>query len=206
MSKYNSVILSVFVLIVLLTSCYPDNEIYPEETDTVYTTYLPGTNFNEMKYYLIVDSVLRMDSEDLFGSMQFDDLILNRLEQNLQARGYENASGNDSVDFMVVVTDLSRLDITYYWAWLPYGYLYPNYSNEDMNAYYPLPPPTNILVNAGSGILVDILEYNDVAVNDTTLVYWRGITNGVQSQYMETRMRSNIDRMFFQSPNLKSLK
>jgi len=208
MSKYNTIIVSVFALIIFMTSCYPDDEIYPEETDTVYTTYLPGTNFNDMKYYLIVDSVFRMDSAGLFGNNQYDELIINRLEQNLQARGYENASGQDSseVDFMVVVTDISRLDITYYWSWLPYGYLYPDYSDETMNAYYPLPPPTNVLVGAKTGMLIDILEYNYENPSDTTHVYWRGVSNGVQTQSMEWRITSNIDRMFFQSPNLKSLK
>lgn len=208
MRKYSSIFLSVFALIILMTSCYPDNDIFPEETDTVYTTYLPGTNFNNMKYYLIVDSVFRIDSVGLFGNNQYDELILSRLEQNLQARGYEKANGQDSskVDFMVVVTDVSQLDITYYWSWLPYGYLYPNYTNEAINAYYPLPPPTNILVGARTGILVDILEYNYKNSTDTTNVYWRGLSNGIQTQYMETRITSNIDRMFFQSPNLKSLK
>jgi len=208
MIRYSRFLAGIIVLIFFMASCYPDNEIYPEETDTVYTTHLPGTNFNNMKYYLLVDSILRMDSAGLFGNNQYDEMILSRIEQNLNSRGFENAKDQDSskVDFRVVVTDISRLDITYYWSWLPYGYLFPDYTNEDMNAFYPLPPPTNVLIGARSGILVDLIDYQYHTTKDTSNVYWRGVSNGVQTKFMESRIVSNIDRMFLQSPNLKSLK
>lgn len=193
---------------VMLTACYPDYEIYPEETDTVYTTYLPGTDFSEMKYYLMVDSILRRDTNlSWFGNDQYDDLILTRLKQNLELRGFKDAGGMDTVDidFKVVITDISSLDIAYYWAYLPYGYLYADYMNEDMNAFFPLPPPDHIFVNAKTGLLVDLISYEE-PVSDTSEVYWRAITNGAQTSYMEARLKANIDKMFFQSPHLKSFK
>jgi hypothetical protein len=192
----------------ILTACYPDNEIYPEETDTVYTTYLPGTDFSQMKYFVMVDSILRRDTNlKWFGNEQYDDLIMARYQQNLELRGFKNAEGIDTVDvdFMVVISDISSLDITYYWSYLPYGYLYPDYNNASFNAFFPLPPPSNIIVNAKTGLLVDILAYEE-QVSDTTKVYWRAITNGAQTTFMETRLKTNIDKMFIQSPNLKSLK
>ncbi len=193
---------------ILLSACYPDHEIYPEETDTVYTTYLPGTDFSEMKYFVMVDSILRLDSYlNNFGNEQYDDLILSRFKQNLERRGYKDAAGIDTVDidFKVVITDVSGLDITYYWAYLPYGYLYTGYFDDDLNAYFPLPPPDQILVQAKTGLLVDFLNYQE-PISDTSEVYWRALTNGAQSTFMEARIQLNIDKMFIQSPNLKSFK
>lgn len=208
MYKSGVLLINLMVSFLIFTSCYPDNEIYPEETDTVYTTYLPGTDFDSMKYYLLVDSVLRLDSNDFFSNSQYDDLIISRFENNMNKRGFENVAENDSnqIDFMIVITDISQLDITYYWSWLPYGYLYPTYTNGELNAFYPLPSPTNIVVSARTGFLVDILEYDYQQSSDTTKVIWRGISRGAQTQFMDTRIKSNIDRMFLQSPNLKSLK
>lgn len=206
MNKYRILILILAIPIIVFTSCYPDNKITPEETDTVYTNWLPGTEFGEMKYYLIVDSVLRYDSSDLFGNSQYDELILSCFEENLESRGFKNAAGQDSslVDFLVLITDVSHMDITYYWSWFPYGYLYPGFYDEDLNAFYPLPPPTSIVIGTRSGILADLIEYNYQQTMDTSAVYWRGLSNGVLTDGMDSRIKSNIDRMFIQSPNLKS--
>lgn len=140
------------------------------------------------------------------GNSEYDELILRHFEENLKLRGFENAKGQDSseVDFLVLVTDISHIDITYYWAWFPYGYLYPDFQDDDLNAFYPLPPPTSIIVGARSGIMVDLLDFNYEETKDTSVVYWRGLNYGVFSHNMDSRIKSNIDRMFFQSPNLKS--
>lgn len=208
MKKGKVSLIFVLAILFIFPSCYPENEIFLEETDTVYTTHLPGTDFNSMKYFILNDSVLRMDTADYFGNSQYDNLIFTRFKENMMKRGFEQVSEQNAnqVDFVVYISDVSYLDITYYWARLPYGYLYPNLSEQESNAFYPLPPPTNIMVGARASYMIDILDYNDQDVSDTTYVLWRGLTHGVQSSSMNSRIANNIDQMFYQSPNLKSLK
>lgn len=192
----------------ILQGCYPDQEIFPEETDTVYTTYLPGTPFYDLEYYMINDEILRSDTTDFLGNNQYDASILSRVELNLNSRGFKKAVNQDSslIDFFVIVSDLSRIDIAYYWHYIPYGYLYPNSNDFDNNAFYPLPPPDNISVMAVNGLLIDFIYNEYQTEQDSSKVIWRGMTNGIHQSNMEERIIYNIDKMFFQSPYLKSNK
>lgn len=197
------------LILILLNACYPDSAIYPEETDIVYTNYASGVDFQGIKYYTMHDSVLRISEEakSIPYFSDYDDLLINHFETNLQKRGYVKVDEQDSIpaDIVIVISDLSYIQVNYYWNYIPYGYFYPQYYNEDMNAFYSLPHPSSVLVSSSSYIMVDMLEYISPSVADTAQVYWRGISNGVLTSNMEARLINNIDRMFVQSPYLKPL-
>lgn len=206
--KHMRTIYYLFILL-LLNACYPDSIIYPEETDIVYTNYSSGVDFQSIKYYKMPDSVMRISEEAQSNTYfsDYDDLLINHFAANLQKRGYVRVGEQDSIpaDIVIIISDLSYIQVNYYWNYIPYGYFYPQYYNEDMNAFYSLPPPSGVLVSSSSYIMVDMLENISSNATDTAQVYWRGISNGVLRSNMEARLINNIDRMFVQSPYLKPL-
>lgn len=206
--KHFRYIYFVFILL-FFNACYPDSGIYPEETDLVYTNYTSGVDFAQIKYYKMHDSVLRIseEGENYKYFSDYDELLMSHFENNLQLRGFVNVDEQDSLqaDVLVVISDLSYVQVNYYWYYIPYGYFYPDYYDEDMNAYYPLPPPSMVTFSTSSFIMVDMLEYHPTESNDSLQIYWRGIGEGILTPNMESRLVNNIDRMFLQSPYLKAL-
>ena len=204
----------VLFMILGLSGCYPDSSIPPEESDTVYTSYDKNADFYNYKYYQLSDSVLRIDNqgEMISGKGRYDDLILSRVDRNLQALGYINIELNDTLkaDVSIIVSDLSYVSVTYYWDYFPYWYYYQwwdNYPTDEngmpYDAYYPLSPPTGILASSQSNILVDMVESDFEPNQESVSIYWRGLTTGIYGAYMESRLLRNIDQMFYQSPYLK---
>ncbi|NPD45207.1 MULTISPECIES: DUF4136 domain-containing protein [unclassified Lentimicrobium] len=202
--KYNYFYL--IVLAMLVSSCYPDAGISPAETDTVRTSFVSGTDFSLFTYYQIADSVIRIDNEGnvYYEWMKYDEAILNQVDKNLQTKGYLNiADFPDSIaDFNVVVSDLSAVQISYYWSYFPYGSYY--WGSEQANGYYPMPPPDYMFVSATSYIMVDITDSDPILVTDIP-IYWRGIAQGIYSSEMGTRITNSIDIMFIQSSYLSCL-
>ncbi len=212
MTKLRNII--VLFIILGLSGCYPDSSIPPEESDTVYTSYNKDADFYNYKYYQISDSVLRIDDygEVVMGQGRYDDLILRRVNQNLQSLGYINIAVNDTLkaDVSIIVSDLSFLSISYYWNYIPYGYYYQwwdNYPTDEndvfYDAYYAISAPAGIFASAQSNIMIDMVESDFEPNQESVSIYWRGLTTGIYSAYMESRLLKNIDQMFYQSPYLK---
>lgn len=200
---------NLFVLIIialLFTSCYPDAKISPAETDTVSTSYVRGTPFSDFKYYQLVDSVMRIDNAGNVDYEEgiYDQLIIERMNKNLQIREYENVTNfpDSTADFHVIISDLSSIQVSYYWSYIPYGSFYWGY--DQSNGFYSTPLPNYVTVSANSYYMVDIIEANSVKSSDIP-IFWRGIMQGIYTQSMDKRLQDNLDIMFIQSPYLKSL-
>jgi len=196
-----------FFLLIQLNACYPDADIYPEETDIVYTSLADGVDFSTIKYYRMYDSVLRFSEEGLKHqySSDYDELLISHFEENLKLRGFVKVEEQDSMnaDVILVISDLSYVQLSYYWCCMPYGHE-SSYA-ELKDSHYSKPPPGTFLMHASSFIMIDMLANNPSQEDDTAEVYWRGISNGLLSPPMENRLTNNIDRMFLQSPYLKAL-
>jgi len=196
----------LIILAILVSSCYPDAGISPAETDTVNTSFVKGTDFSVFKFYQITDSIMRIDPEGnvYYERGKYEESILNRLDRNLQTRGYLNiVDYPDSIaDFNVVVSDLSAVQVSYYWSYIPYGRFCWGY--EEANGFYPLPPPDYMFVSATSYLMVDIIDVN-LSLMSEIPIYWRGIVQGIYSSEMEARITNSIDVMFIQSPYLSCL-
>jgi len=203
---------SLLLLIVFfMGGCYPDSEISPEESDTVQTSYLPGTNFSKFTYYKMPDSVLRSGNY-IYSKGPYDDLILQKIDVNLKARGYQRLLAQDTTtaDFYIIVSDLSFISISYYWNYIPYWYYYPDYyfpfddNGNYYDAYFSLAPPSSVSWFPQSNFMVDMVENRLISEDGNLPIYWRGITTGVMDTGMQDRLARNIDQMFFQSPYLKT--
>jgi len=204
----------VLFVLISLGGCYPDSEISPDESDTVKTSYLKGTDFSQLKYYQMPDSVLRVDDSGNYVSRrgQYDELILQRVDDQLQARGFQKLIASDTMqaDFYMIVSDLSYVSLSYYWNYIPYWYYYPDYyfpTDEDgnyYNAYFAENPPTAISCFPQSNVMIDMVEARFAPSQGNVPIYWRGLATGIAGAYMSDRMTRNIDQMFFQSPYLKT--
>jgi len=195
-------LLGLIVIWLLLGGCYPDSSISPEESDAVFTFRDKDFDFSEQAYYYLVDSVLRYNNEGEYveDKGQYDNLILSRVKENLDARGFISKEEYDSTSLRVLVSDMSAVSIISYWEYIPYWSYY--YCDEVSYPYCPWQAPTAVSFVSQSNILVDIVCPEVSIKNDTINVAWRGITNGIYNSSMEARLKRNIDQMFYQSPYL----
>ncbi len=201
-------IIGVFVLI-LLGGCYPDLSISPVESDSVYTNRHPDAHFTEYKYYRLADSVLRLNEygEFILGEGQYDQLIIDQVEENLNSRGFIKLVEGDimKADIDVYISDLSAISVMQFWNYVPYWY-YTLGDDSNADAYYPIAPPTSVMQIPISSIMVDMVQHapSTTKEDDTLSIYWRGLCSGIYDIEMDSRMVRNINQMFFQSPYIKS--
>jgi len=201
-------------IIVFLAGCYPESNILPEESDTVYTNAHPDANFHNYKYYQLADSVLRINDygETIVIRGTYDQLVIDRVAENLNANGFVRVTDKDTItaDVDVFISDLSSITITQFWNYIPYWYYtgLNSYNSETAYAYFPLGFPTSQLIALRSNIIVDMVDHEAVIIDNQTTypVYWRAVTTGVYNNNMYSRLVRNIDQMFFQSPYLKASK
>jgi hypothetical protein len=176
-------------------SCYPGDPITPADTDVVATFYNPAADFSSLMTYAMPDSVLQVADPDLDAgniSRQFDQLILDRIEQNLLQLGYTKVANPADADVLVLPFVSSTTWISggcyYYWGyWYPYpGYCYP------------------VAYTYTTGSLV--IAMSDQNNSDETNALWVAGINGLMSESttadISRRINTNIDQAFRQSPYL----
>ena len=212
---------SAFLLLVVpgLLSCYNSSEdIFLEDLDIVVTSYDESYDFGQARTFILPDSVVRItgegdDPSDDDGG-QFDELILDRIRQNLLDLGYTEESDpeNNASDLVVVVQTLvvDNYVITDpyffwdYWGWYPWfpGYGYgPGYG-----WYYPYP----VVVGAYTTgtIFINMFDPLQVGTQDQQIPnVWLGALNGVlegSTSGLQARIARGIDQAFDQSPYLEN--
>jgi hypothetical protein len=119
-------------------SCYPDHGLTTTDYDAVMTFFNKSTDFGQLQNVRLVDTVLHLvspGSKDEI-SRAYDALILNTVESNLIAAGYNVIRDLDSsnVDAVVLVgVTTSTYYVAYgggygcYWPYSYYCYGYPPY-------------------------------------------------------------------------------
>ena len=212
---------SAFLLLVVpgLLSCYNSSEdIFLEDLDIVVTSYDESYDFGQARTFILPDSVVRItgegdDPSDDDGG-QFDELILDRIRQNLLDLGYTEESDpeNNASDLVVVaqtlVVDNYVITDPYffwdYWGWYPWfpGYGYgPGYG-----WYYPYP----VVVGAYTTgtIFINMFDPLQVGTQDQQIPnIWLGALNGVlegSTSGLQARIARGIDQAFDQSPYLEN--
>ena len=205
MPMFRNIIIGFILLI--LVGCYPDSSISPAESDTVYTYRRPDVDFADYKTYHLIDSILRIDDYIDLNNTEgpYDQLILQRVEENFNARGYVKLIGDnaENASVNIYVSDLSAINIVQYWNYIPY-WIFTNDAYVQGTAYFPVSLPSSTLIVPESNIIIDMIPNDFVTIPEDTLkVYWRGVTKGIYDINMQDRLIRNIDQMFFQSPYLK---
>jgi predicted small lipoprotein YifL len=192
------------VLLTALAGCYPKGPIYYSDSDLVATNYDNGFNFDEQNTYALPDSVIHVvdpDERDPEIDRTYDQTILDRLESNMDARGYVKVDDPFDADFILqpYVWSATSTGVIYdygYWGWYyPYGGFYP---------YYPW--GGYVYSYTYGTVLVDIIDKNGIDIQEEFIpVVWTGALNGALSDNISdvrNRIRDGIDQCFEQSPYL----
>jgi hypothetical protein len=182
--------------VLVLQSCYPYDELTPEETDIVATFYDDATNFANLVTYSMPDTVFEIDSN---GDIVVADIsstneqaILNAIRTNMDEMGFTEetvtpASANVFIaSFVASSTWVSGGCYGGYYSWY-----YP---------YYSWCYPVAYTYTTGS-----ILIVMSVPDNTNPISVWIAGINGLLEDYnanVTSRINENINQAFVQSPYL----
>jgi hypothetical protein len=188
--------------VIVLQSCYPYDDLTPEDTDVVVTFYDEGTNFTNLVTYAIPDTIYTFNSsgdivpsEDISSSSA--NQILTSLNNNLQESGYTPQQGNQAdadVHVFALVTSSTWVSGGCYGGY--WSYWYP---------YYGWCYPVAYTYTTGSLFVVML---NPAKTGDSQAVWFAGV-NGILSSTNASnasRINSDIDQAFNQSPYLRGSK
>lgn len=188
--------------VIVLQSCYPYDDLTPEDTDVVVTFYDDATNFTNLVTYAIPDTIYTFNSsgdivpsEDISSSSA--NQILTSLNNNLQEMGFTPQQGNQAdadVHVFALVTSSTWVSGGCYGGY--WSYWYP---------YYGWCYPVAYTYTTGSLFVVML---NPAKTGDSQSVWFAGV-NGILSSTNASnasRINSDIDQAFNQSPYLRGSK
>jgi hypothetical protein len=208
------------VAIMFLSSCYPGDTVTYADLDLVTTVYDKETNFQELATFAMPDTIVQIkdtldpsNNEDL--SRAYDDLILDKIRQNMVADGFEDVTGQETVEPDVVLT-VSAMATTSYYAWSYYPYYWGWYGgwywkSTEYYPYYPYYPwggYTYVSSYTSGTLIMQMSDMRNVtAESDSVRAVWLGAVNGLMGSTNKTdivtRLTNSIDQAFDQSSYLK---
>lgn len=207
------IVLWVLALTVFFSACRPSALEYITDYDLVVTNYNPDYNFSAVNTYFLPDSVVFITDNPGQVDHRYDNAILASVKRNLDALGWTQlpAAPGNKADVVVLVgaaaaTYASCASYCWYcyWGWYPgWGYYPPAWGPGWGWGY----PPTTICSSYSTGsVFVSITNPDDAAANKMP-VEWTGVMNGLlegSESSIKSRLSTNIDQMFTQSPYLKN--
>ena len=223
--RFSISILLAFALpigMLMLSSCYPDDNLTTSQTDVIMTGYYDSVDFTTLKTYYMSDTVfpMREDTSD-HSLIKYNDDIIAAIASNMAKYGYtrvfDTLSGFPDVKIASSAITVKNINIYYpsypYWGWgWGWGwkssprsaeYYYPGYPGYNPPGYW---PPYYTSYTTGT-LLIEMADPSDYRVvnNDTvTPVYWGAGINGVLSGSDKNRIIELIDKSFELSPQIKT--
>ena len=213
-------------IIIMLTSCYPDDNLSVSETDIVMVGYYDSVDFKTLKTYFMSDTVypVRDDTSD-HSLIKYNDKIISTIAANMEAYGYTRLleATTDTPDIRISSASITVKNVTvgywypYYpgWGW---GWGWKKSTSRDTDYYYPgypgyYPPgygwgyPYYSSYTTGTLLIemADPVDYRVVKNDTVTPIYWSGGINGVLSSGSdEKRVIDGINKAFELSPEIKT--
>jgi len=183
--------------VVVLQSCYPYDDQTSADSDVVATFYDDATNFSQLVTYFMPDSVFEIDSNgditpaDINGNTE--NQILNAINNNLEEMGFQMAPTQNTADVVVEALVTSSTWVSggcyggYYSYWYPYyGWCYP------------------VAYTYTTGTILIVMS---VPGNNSFKTVWIAGLNGIVSGTVSSsRLNTDIDQAFNQSPYLRGSK
>ncbi|MGB5847829.1 MAG: DUF4136 domain-containing protein [Ignavibacteriaceae bacterium] len=178
----------------LFNSCYPGETLTAADSDVVATFFNPNADFSTKMTYAIPDSIDRIDKDGnpVSDPGQFDAQIISRIKQNLNGLGFTEQQNPANADVLVVAFINKTTWASggcYQWGygwWYQYGgYCYP------------------VVYTYSTGTLLIVMA--DRQSQGSTDALWVAGINGLledASSGIETRLATNINQAFNQSPYL----
>lgn len=198
----------------LLASCTPESGLQTaDDYDVVITLYDKEADYGSIRTYLMPDSVVHFQNPESPGqplSRDYDDLILERVEYNLQAIGYRKETDPEErePDIIVMVSATSSEWQALSYSWLPrWGWWgqWPG-GDADWNYQSPYYSSGNVYSFSTGTLLIDMGDVRYVEEGEEDMPgIWTAAMNGVltdESSGTPQKLVDFIDRAFYQSPYL----
>ena len=191
-----------------LIGCYPNSSKSVQDFDTV-TTYHNSTDVDYGSYtrFSIMDSVLKPsqdeDGEWVNNNGQFDQQIVSRVKQQMEARNYvyEADPISNGTDLKIICKVSSSTTYVIYSYYPSYGGCY--YCG---GWYYPWYPVNNVSSYSQGSAIIDISDPADLDPGTgAEAVVWTGVVNGLlegSDSGKSQRIDEGIVQAFIQSPYL----
>lgn len=198
-------------ILIALAGCYPQENGYVDDYDLVATNYDKDFKFSQHKTFALPDSIVLIGEQTLTGDLVFVDkstatLILNQIRTNLLKLGWTEED-TTTADIILLPSVFKNTTVYYYydyayWGWYYPGY-YPGYGWGYPGYGYPYPAATSY----ETGTLFMQMTYRAGIEASSVPVVWTGVINGLlnvgSSSSVNSRITTNINQAFTQSPYLK---
>ena len=204
----------VLALAALLASCTPETGLKTaEDYDVVVTLYDREADFGSIRTYLMPDSIVHFEDPQSPGkelSRDYDDLILERVEYNLQAIGYRKETDPDDndPDIIVMVSATSSQWQALNYSWLPRWGWWGQWPGSTTDWYFQSPyyGRGSVYSFSTGTLLIDMGDVRDADGDAEDMDgIWTAAMNGIlteESSNAPQRLVDFIDRAFDQSPYL----
>jgi hypothetical protein len=187
-------------IIILMVSCYPEEPVYYDELDLVYTNYTASFDFASKGTYSMPDKIVKITGnlvegqDPEFVQEPYNTQVLNTIESNMTALGWTKVDDPANADLTLFPAVWTNTTIVYYydyWCWYYYYYCGWGY-------YYPY------TTSYTTGTMVMFLTASGQDYIEPTGV-WTAALNGLFSgEYDVSRVNKAIDQAFKQSPYLNT--
>jgi hypothetical protein len=187
-------------ILVLMGSCYPNDTVYYEDTDIVYTNYDDQFDFGSKGVYSIPDKIVKLSGSTVDGEEPeyvkepYNTQMLQKMESNMTALGWEKTEDPADADLVLFPSVWTNTTVYYwydYWCWY-----YPYYCGWGWGY------PTVSSYTTGT-LLMTLVADGDEYIDPADV--WTATANGlVSGAYNVNRVNNAIDQAFKQSLYLKT--
>lgn len=196
-----------FLLAIVFAGCYPEGPTYVSDLDLVLTNHVDTFDFEEQQTYFLFDTVVQIGEDDALIPVKHNDQIIDRIEENMNARGYvrlENINEVEEADLLIAATAWTATTVGYIydwggywgWGWPGYGWGYPGYGWGYTYSYTFGTVMMEMSYPAGANVEEQYIP-----------VVWHGIVNGLidgSDASVRQRIDETIDQAFEQSEYILS--
>ena len=208
-------LLFISTLVILAVAC--QKEPYSQDNDgeyLVYTAPAKDVNFEDYRYFDIVDSVLVVGQTDKPYYSQSNNALalIQAFRTNMRNRNFIALPDNEADQLGIQLTYVEKTEryVQYYddpYWWLDYpGYWPAGYWGNWTGWYYPYPVTYTYTTNA---LIAEIVDLTSGEEDGKLKIVWSCYIGGPASysiNYDVKRMEQAIDQAFAQSPYIQSTK
>lgn len=194
----------LLALCAAMAGCYPNDITSADELDVVATFYdQEALESHEYLTYIMPDSVLHNDPNG-DSNREFDQLILNTIDNNMEAYGFQKLSaGSSNVDLIILpeVAIVNNVGVGGCWdCWYWWDPWYPGWG---WGYYPPYPPSYTYSYQTGSVIISIVDQQSILDQNIDSKAVWTCIINGLlRSNITGAEIQGYINQGFDQSAYL----
>ena len=197
----NRALAALLATAAVFASCYPSPDLSIEDFDTVVTVVADSADFSGLGFYFLPDTVFQKP-EDGSVSRQFDDLIIEDINRNMQQLGYTYklpGSPGEPPDLLVLASVITQAEFAAFLGWPFFG------AGWGGQMVY---PTANVrYVYTVGTVTIDIVDAKDLDPDvENFPVWWTASISGPLEESRDNkgeRITNGIDQAFAQSPYLK---